>query len=225
MKPPMVQKLLVRVVLFAISHNLYFYHFSIDSFSVIVTFFQELSHHSSIMFRNNSVFVPFIVFFTITLVLARVPLSFAASLRGTGSTGKIGTIAAVERNIAENQKNLVLTNICYNNIDLHVRYFDGGLKYSRHSQVLMNQAISIDTTKKVTVALIAADDMGKDVFSSHCAAGEKGFIQYSDRRCYKYHYTSVIAMSCPDYTSTPPGSSNDVEGVGSIEVTPESPMC
>jgi hypothetical protein len=178
------------------------------------------------MFRTNSVFAPFIIFFTSTLVLAHLPFSFAASLRGTGSAGNIANTVAIERNIAENVQKLVLTNACYDNVDLHVRYFDGGLKYSRHNQVLMKQTVSIDTIKKVTVALIAADDMGRDVFSSHCAAGERGFIQYSDGRCYKYHYTPVITLSCPGYnTQSPPGTSNDVIGVGPIEVIPESPMC
>lgn len=177
------------------------------------------------MFRNNSVFVPsFIFFFATTLLLARLPFSSAASLRGTDLSGKIVNSRTIERSVAQNYQKLALTNVCYNNIDLHVRYFDGGLKYSRHNQVLMNKTLSIDTNKKVTVALIAADDMGKDVFSRHCAAGERGFLQYSDGRCYKYHYTSVIALSCTDYTSSP-GSSNDSEGVASIQVVPESPMC
>lgn len=178
------------------------------------------------MFRTNSAFVPFFIFFASTLVLARLPFSFAASLRGTGSVGNIANNVSIERNMAETAQKLVMTNVCYDKVNLHVRYFDGGLKYSQHNQVLTKQTVTIDTNKKVTVALIAADDMGKDVFSSHCAAGERGFIQYSDRRCYKYHYTSVIALSCPGYdTQSTPGTSNDVQGVGSIEVSPETPMC
>ncbi len=109
----------------------------------------------------------------------------------------------------DDANNLIsVTNQCINQVKIHLRYFDGTMKYDAPKPLLTNQQFKVSTNGNVTVALIGAEIEHKqridsdvqitDVFMNKCATSERGYIKYMDGLCYKYHFATDddVDISC-----------------------------
>ena len=71
-----------------------------------------------------------------------------------------------------------VTNTCSRKLKVHLRYYDGTLKHVVSNNVHKNQRISLSTDKRLTVSLVAAQDInGNDVFERKCLDNTRNYMR------------------------------------------------
>ena len=141
-------------------------------------------------------------------VIIQIVMCDAAMLRGRNDLPDM----AASRDLSSTQdaNKVVITNSCPSSLKLHLRYFEDKLRHVVFKDVRFNQKVQVGTNKKVTVALVAGEHDGKDLFLSKCDLGERGYIRYTDGRCYKFYYSSEFTVTCDGTEVT--GGGNGIRG-------------
>ena len=90
----------------------------------------------------------------------------------------------------------------------------------------INRKVDINAERKVTVALVAVEGDGIDIFSSQCAFGIRGYMTHSDGLCYKFHYSADITVTCDDSQSSGnnTGGTRGFQGGGGSSSN-DTPIC
>ncbi len=111
-----------------------------------------------------------------TLALCMAFLVSAAANSSAVQTSALESRASRESSSSDWHINI--TNTCNSQLKIHLRYYDGSLKHAVSNNVRTNQQISLNTEKRVIVAIVAAQNiLGEDVFHQKCFENERNFMR------------------------------------------------
>ena len=148
------------------------------------------------------------------ILLTHFPIGQATMLRSRSPQSSSGSATQIRKDASSStihpqstsQEQIVMTNTCQDRMKVHIRFFDDKMRYTvSDDEVRLNQQVKVDTNKRVTVVMLAAEtrgfDIREDLFSSRCASSERGYAKYSDGLCYKFYYSTDVNVSCASWSN------------------------